>query len=64
MIDPAEFAASLRRVADGGTALDPEVVSDYGDPKEADRLRSLSPRERSVLELVAEGRSNKAIAED
>jgi DNA-binding NarL/FixJ family response regulator len=62
--DPAEFAGSLRRVADGGTALDPQVVSGLlADPREADRLRSLSPRERSVLELLAEGRSNKAIGE-
>jgi DNA-binding NarL/FixJ family response regulator len=62
--DPADFAASLRRVADGGTALDPKVVSGLlADPKEADRLGSLSPRERSVLALVAEGRSNKAIGE-
>jgi DNA-binding NarL/FixJ family response regulator len=44
--------------------LDPKVVSALlSDPKEADRLGSLSPRERSVLELVAEGRSNKAIGE-
>ena len=62
--DPADFARALRRVADGGTALDPQVVSGLlTDPKEAGRLRSLSPRERSVLELVAEGRSNKAIGE-
>lgn len=62
--DPADFAGSLRHVADGGTAIDPQVVSGLlSDPKEADRLRPLSPRERSVLELVAEGRSNKAIAE-
>jgi DNA-binding NarL/FixJ family response regulator len=62
--DPADFAGSLRRVADGGTALDPEVVSGLlADRKEAGRLDALSPRERSVLELVAEGRSNKAIAE-
>jgi DNA-binding NarL/FixJ family response regulator len=62
--DPAEFAGSLRRVADGGTAIDPQVVSGLlEDPREADRLRSLSPRERSVLELIAEGRSNRAIAE-
>jgi DNA-binding NarL/FixJ family response regulator len=62
--DPSDFAASLRRVAGGGTALDPQVVSGLlADPKEADRLGSLSPRERSVLELIAEGRSNKAIAE-
>jgi DNA-binding NarL/FixJ family response regulator len=62
--DPADFAGSLRRVADGGTALDPQIVSGLlADPKEAGRLESLSPRERSVLELVAQGRSNKAIAE-
>jgi DNA-binding NarL/FixJ family response regulator len=62
--DPADFAGSLRRVAAGGTAIDPQVVSGLlADPREAGRLRSLSPRERSVLELIAEGRSNKAIAE-
>jgi DNA-binding NarL/FixJ family response regulator len=62
--DPADFVGSLRRVARGSTALDPTVVSALlTDPKAADRLRSLSPRERSVLELVAEGRSNKAISE-
>ena len=62
--DPADFAGSLRRVAGGGTALDPKVVSALlADPKDADPLRSLSERERSVLELVAEGRSNKAISE-
>jgi DNA-binding NarL/FixJ family response regulator len=62
--DPADFAGSLRRVAAGGTALDPQVVAGLlTDPGEAGRLRALSPRERSVLELVAEGRSNKAIAE-
>jgi len=62
--DPADFAGSLRRVAGGGTVLDPQVVSGLlADPGEADPLRSLSPRERSVLELVAEGRSNKAIGE-
>jgi len=62
--DPADFAGSLRRVAGGGTALDPQVVSGLlADPRDAGPLRSLSPRERSVLELVAEGRSNKAIGE-
>jgi DNA-binding NarL/FixJ family response regulator len=62
--DPPDFAGSLRRVADGGTALDPKVISGLlADPKEAGRLDALSSRERSVLELVAEGRSNKAIAE-
>jgi DNA-binding NarL/FixJ family response regulator len=62
--DPADFAGSLRRVAGGGTALDPQVVSGLlADPGERGPLRSLSPREREVLELVAEGRSNKAIGE-
>ena len=60
--DPADFAGSLRRVANGGTALDPQIVSGLlSDPKEADRLGSLSPREREVLALLAEGRSNRAI---
>jgi len=62
--DSADFAGSLRRVAGGGTALDPQVVSGLlSDPREKGPLRSLSPREREVLELVAEGRSNKAIGE-
>jgi DNA-binding NarL/FixJ family response regulator len=62
--DPADFAGSLRRVAGGGTALDPQVVSGLlTDPGDNGPLRSLSPREREVLELVAEGRSNKAISE-
>jgi DNA-binding NarL/FixJ family response regulator len=60
--DPADFAGSLRRVAGGGTALDPQVVSGLlANP--AEPLASLSPREREVLGLVAEGRSNKAIGE-
>ena len=64
MTDPADFVGSLRRVAGGGTALDPQVVSGLlADPEEAGPLRSLSPREREVLQLVAEGRSNKAIGE-
>ena len=50
--DPADFAGSLRRVAGGGTALDPKVVSGLlTDPDAAGPLRGLSPRERSVLEL-------------
>ena len=62
--DPADFAASLRRVAAGGTALDPQVVSGLlADPEATGPLRSLSKREREILELVAQGRSNKAISE-
>jgi DNA-binding NarL/FixJ family response regulator len=62
--DGADFVGSLRRVADGGTALDPQVMSGLlTDPGDDGPLRSLSPREREVLELVAEGRTNKAIGE-
>jgi DNA-binding NarL/FixJ family response regulator len=62
--DAADFVGSLRRVADGGTALDPQVMSGLlTDPGDDGPLRSLSPREREVLELVAEGRTNKAIGE-
>ena len=54
--DPADFAGSLRRVADGGTALDPQVVSRAPERSEGTtRSHSLSPRERAVLELVARG---------
>jgi DNA-binding NarL/FixJ family response regulator len=62
--DPGEFAGALRRVAAGGTAFDPQIVSRLLAARgEAGPLRSLSARERAVLELIAEGRSNKAIAE-
>jgi DNA-binding NarL/FixJ family response regulator len=62
--DPADFAASLRRVAGGGTAFDPQVVSALlADRANADRLQALSARELAVLELLAEGRSNRAVAE-
>jgi DNA-binding NarL/FixJ family response regulator len=62
--DPADFAGSLRRVAGGGTAIDPQIISGLlANPERSGPLRSLSPREREVLELVAEGRSNRAIGE-
>jgi DNA-binding NarL/FixJ family response regulator len=62
--DLDDFAATLRRVAAGGTALDPEVVSRLlAGTREKGPLASLTPREREVLELVAEGRSNRGIAE-
>ena len=59
----SEFVDALTRVAAGGTALDPEVVSQLlGASRRADRLDVLTPREREVLALMAEGRSNTAIA--
>jgi DNA-binding NarL/FixJ family response regulator/class 3 adenylate cyclase len=62
--DVEEFAASVRRVAGGGSALDPAVVSELvGRRREHDPLAELTPREREVLELMAEGRSNQAIAD-
>jgi DNA-binding NarL/FixJ family response regulator/class 3 adenylate cyclase len=62
--DVDEFAAAVRRVAEGGSALDPAVVSQLvGRRRRDDPLEELTPREREVLELMAEGRSNQAIAE-
>ena len=62
--DIDEFAAAVRRVSEGGSALDPSVVSQLvGRHRRDDPLSDLSPRERQVLELMAEGRSNQAIAE-
>jgi DNA-binding NarL/FixJ family response regulator len=62
--DLAELADAVRRVGHGGLVLDPAVVSQLvGRPREdADALHDLSEREREVLSLMAEGRSNQAIA--
>jgi DNA-binding NarL/FixJ family response regulator len=62
--DVREFAAAVRRVGEGGLALDPMIVSLLlGRRRGQDPLAELSPREREVLELMAEGRSNQGIAE-
>ena len=62
--DVQEFASAVRRVGEGGSALDPSVVSQLvGRRRKDDPLAELTPRELEVLELVAEGRSNQAISE-
>ncbi|WP_214107196.1 response regulator [Acrocarpospora catenulata] len=61
--DVPEFLDALRRVAAGGTALDPEVVAQLLLRRHSDPLDRLTRREREVLALIAEGRSNTAIAE-
>ena len=61
VMDVDAFVEAVRRVADGGTALDPEVVARFVG--ERDRLAALTPREHEVLALMAEGRSNASIAE-
>jgi DNA-binding NarL/FixJ family response regulator len=62
--DVGEFLAAVRRVGEGGAAIDPEVVAQLlGRRRKADPLATLSPRELDVLSLMAEGRSNAAIAD-
>jgi DNA-binding NarL/FixJ family response regulator/class 3 adenylate cyclase len=62
--DVEEFTAAVHRVAEGGSALDPLVVAELvGRDRGDDPVERLSPREREVLELMAEGRSNHAIGE-
>ncbi|MGZ4203476.1 MAG: response regulator transcription factor [Thermoleophilaceae bacterium] len=56
------FTDAVRRVAEGGSALDPEVVSHMLGKRSGDRLAELTPREREVLERMAEGLSNRAVA--
>jgi DNA-binding NarL/FixJ family response regulator len=62
--DVGRFADAVRRVGEGGSALDPEVVSQMlGRRRVEDPIAGLTPRELEVLKLMAEGRSNQAIAE-
>jgi DNA-binding NarL/FixJ family response regulator len=65
VFDGSQFADAIKRVADGGTAMDPEVIARLLARNAAEQgpLEKLSPREREVLELMAEGRSNAAIAQ-
>ncbi|MDW6062913.1 response regulator transcription factor [Streptomyces sp. FXJ1.4098] len=61
--DVEDFIAALHRVASGGTALDPQVVAQLLVRRHRDPLDRLTAREREVLELMAQGRSNAGIAE-
>jgi DNA-binding NarL/FixJ family response regulator len=63
IMDVADFVDAVRRVAEGGTALDPEVVAQLFSRQKRGPLEELTPRELEVLGLMAEGRSNAAIAE-
>ena len=64
VLDSAQFVGAVRRVAAGGTAMDPEVIARLLARNSGDSaLARLSPREREVLALMAEGRSNAAIAQ-
>jgi DNA-binding NarL/FixJ family response regulator len=63
VLDVDEFLEAAERVANGGSALDPEVVQHLlAPPREGDALADLTPREREVLALMAEGRTNASIA--
>jgi len=59
----SDFLDALRRVAAGGTALDPEVVAQLLVRRRSDPIDRLTPRELQVLRLMAEGRSNNGIVE-
>jgi DNA-binding NarL/FixJ family response regulator len=64
VFDSAQFVDAVRRVANGGTAMDPEVISRLLARNSGNNaITTLSPREREVLALMAEGRSNAAIAQ-
>ena len=63
--DVKDFIGAVRRVADGGSAIDPIIVSTLLSKRRSnDPLVGLTPREREVLELMAEGRSNQGIADE
>ena len=63
--DVKDFVAAVRRVADGGSALDPTIVSTLLSRRRSDDpLAELTPREREVLELMASGSSNQGIADE
>ena len=63
VLDVDDFLDAARRVSEGGSALDPQVVARLiGTPRRDDPLEELSPREREVLGLMAEGRTNAGIA--
>jgi DNA-binding NarL/FixJ family response regulator len=63
VFDADQFTDAVRRVAAGGTAMDPQVIQQLLTRREADRPMSrLTPREKEVMELMAQGRSNAAIA--
>jgi DNA-binding NarL/FixJ family response regulator len=64
VLNGAQFTDAVRRVAGGGTVMDPEVIAQLLDRNSADgALATLSPREHDALALMAEGRSNAAIAQ-
>ncbi|MFE5245261.1 MULTISPECIES: LuxR C-terminal-related transcriptional regulator [unclassified Streptomyces] len=63
VFDADQFIDAVRRVAGGGTAMDPQVISQLLSRRSADKpMGGLTPREREVMELMAQGRSNGAIA--
>lgn len=65
VLGPAELADAIRRVGNGGTAIDPQVIEHLLRRRRDDqRLSTLTPREREVLASLAEGRSNRSVAQE